>query len=78
MEKNKDDIISKLNYINDWANDILIKSLKMIDILQSIVDENPDMSCCLNEIDIDMVKSDAVELLYNIDDAKKEIINEND
>lgn len=76
MDKKKEHVISKLNYIKDWANDILVKSKKMEKILQDINKSNPELSDHIMFVDIDDPKYGADLLISNIEDAIDDIIND--
>ena len=74
MEKKKEQVIMKLNQIKGWANDIVVRSKKMDQILESINKANPDIEDITMFIDIDDAKYGAELLIGNIDDAIDDII----
>ena len=43
MDKKKEQVILKLNKIKGWANDIIMRSKKMEQLLESINKANPDI-----------------------------------
>ena len=69
MEKKKEQEILKLNQIKEWANDIIMRSKKMEQILESINKSNTDIQDITTFIDISDVRYGAELLMANIEDA---------
>ena len=65
--------ILKLNQIKEWANDVIMRSKKMDQILESINNSNPYIQDITTFIDISDVRYGAKLLIANIEDAIDDI-----
>ena len=73
MDKKKEQAILKLNKIKGWANDIIMRSKKMEQLLESINKTNPDIQDLTMFIDIGDARYGAELLIANIEDAIDDI-----
>ena len=73
MDKKKEQVILKLNKIKGWANDIIMRSKKMEQLLESINKTNPDIQDLTMFIDIGDARYGAELLIANIEDAIDDI-----
>ena len=73
MDKKKEQAILKLNKIKGWANDIIMRSKKMEQLLESINKTNPDIQDLTMFIDIGDARYGAEMLLANIEEATDDI-----
>ena len=73
MDKKKEQVILKLNKIKGWANDIITRSKKMEQLLESINKTNPDIQDLTMFIDIGDARYGAELLIANIEDAIDDI-----
>ena len=73
MDKKKEQAILKLNKIKGWANDIIMRSKKMEQLLESINKTNPDIQDLTMFIDIGDARYGAEMLLANIEEAIDDI-----
>ena len=73
MDKKKEQAIVKLNQIKGWANDIIMRSKKMDQILESINKFNPDIQDLTTFIDVADARYGAELLIANIEDAIDDI-----
>ena len=73
MDKKKEQAILKLNKIKGWANDIIMRSKKMDQILESINKFNPDIQDLTTFIDVADARYGAELLIANIEDAIDDI-----
>ncbi len=73
MEKKKEQVILKLNQIKGWADEIVMKSMKMDRILESINKSNPDIQDITMFIDIGDARYGAELLIANIEEAIDDI-----
>ena len=65
--------ILKLNQIKGWANDIIMRSKKMDQILESVNKSNPDIQDFTMFIDVADARYGAELLIANIEDAIDDI-----
>mgnify|MGYP007133711498 CR=1 FL=1 len=65
--------ILKLNQIKEWANDVIMRSKKMDQILESINNSNPYIQDITTFIDINDIRYGAELLIANIEDAIDDI-----
>ena len=65
--------ILKLSLIKEWANDVIMRSKKMDQILESINNSNPYIKDITTFIDISDVRYGAELLIANIEDAIDDI-----
>ena len=73
MEKKKEQVILKLNQIKGWADEIVMRSMKMDRILESINKSNPDIQDITMFIDIGDARYGAELLIANIEEAIDDI-----
>ena len=73
MDKKKEQAILKLNKIKGWANDIIMRSKKMEQLLESINKTNPDIQDLTMFIDIGDARYGAELLIANIEEATDDI-----
>lgn len=73
MDKKKEQVILKLNKIKGWANDIIMRSKKMEQLLESINKTNPDIQDLTMFIDIGDARYGAELLIANIEEATDDI-----
>ena len=68
MDKKKEQAIVKLNQIKGWANDIIMRSKKMDQILESINKFNPDIQDLTTFIDVaDFLRFSIIILIFAIE-----------
>ena len=69
MDKKKEQAIVKLNQIKGWANDIIMRSKKMDQILESVNKSDPDIQDLTTFIDVADARYVAELLKASIEDA---------
>ena len=69
MDKKKEQAILKLNKIKGWANDIIMRSKKMDQILESVNKSDPDIQDLTTFIDVADSRYGAELLKASIEDA---------
>ena len=75
MDNNREELISKLNYIEGWAKEILAKSKKMDFILESICEDYSDIFVFNMDTNTTSIRWEAEDLIYNISEIKQDLIN---